>query len=62
MKIRIKSGDVPDYLTRGKVYETCEEYPDLMHCKIKDDKGRYMTINLYFSHHHHGFSWDIVDE
>lgn len=62
MKIRIKNGTVPSYLTMGKVYEAYEAYHDLMACKIRDDKGRDLTINLDFSPHLKGGSWEIVDE
>ena len=62
MKVRIKIGEFPSYLTVGKVYETHKEYHDLMACKIYCDLGRELLINLDFSHYLNGGSWEIVDE
>ena len=62
MKVRIKSGECPSYLTVGKVYEAHEDYKDLMACKIYGDNGRELTINLDYSPHLNGGSWEIVDE
>ncbi len=65
MKVRIKSGECPGYLTVGKVYESHSIYikkPSVIGCKIIDDLGRELSINLDYSSHLNGGSWEVVDE
>lgn len=65
MKVRIKSGECPSYLTVGKVYESHSisiKKPSVIGCKIIDDLGRELSITLDYSSHLNGGSWEIVDE
>ena len=63
MKIKIKSfnGDLPDYLTLGKVYEFVRLSDDddgLIH----DDLGMGLYIFLDCCDFLNGGSWEVVDE
>lgn len=60
MKVRIKSGDCPSYLTVGKVYD-CYENND-RGCKIIDDRGDNITGIFLGCAHLNGGSWEIVEE
>ena len=64
MKIRIKSfnGELPEYLTAGRIYDVVK-MPDSMHrVVINDNNGNRMSTNLYKSGYLNGGSWEIVDE
>ena len=62
MKIRIKSGECPSYLTVGKVYETEKSMFDGLYY-IKSDDSDFIYINLEFDGSHlNGGSWERVDE
>ena len=56
MKVRIKSGECPSYLTVGKVYEATKL---LM---LKDDDGDNILIVLHDCPNLKGGSWEIVNE
>lgn len=61
MKVRIKSfnGELPSYLTVGKVYEVvdgCLPYVDII-----DDEGDCININIERSWHLNGGSWEVVE-
>ena len=62
MKIRIKThnGELPSYLTVGKVYETSlfKKY----FAVIKDDNGVDIFTYMNSSKHLNGGSWEIVNE
>lgn len=63
MKIRIKSGDCPSYLTVGKVYEVCEIFDgDKSAGWIITDNGRQAFIKVKHSSHLNGGSWEIVND
>lgn len=61
MKVRIKSGDCPSYLTFDKVYDAFTVV-DGLGCNIIDDDHK--TINILFDDCSFldGGSWEIVEE
>ena len=64
MKIRIKSfnGELPEFLTAGRVYDVVK-VPDSMHrVVINDNNGNRMSTNLYKSGYLNGGSWELVDD
>lgn len=66
MKIRIKTfnGQLPDYLTMGKVYEVtqCEVSKEISNCGwIFADNGVKSFIDFDISNHLNGGSWEIVE-
>lgn len=60
MKIRIKSGDCPSYLTVGKVYEVVDG-DELGACIVVDD-GSWVIVNFKCSGHLKGGSWEVVND
>lgn len=66
MKIRIKTynGELPSYLTVGKVYESTglfdgdEESPYY----ILNDKREHILICIYDCDHLNGGSWEVVSD
>lgn len=52
MKVRIKSGECPSYLTVGKVYDV--EHDKYGRAYVRDNNGYALTLK--------GESWEIVDE
>ena len=62
MKIKIKSyyGDLPEYLTEGKVYEF-QKLKDYYGLVVVDNGDDYFTY-LKGSAHLGGGSWEIVDD
>ena len=60
MKVRIKSGECPSYLTVGKVYEVIEF--DKWGFSISDDNGDNRTCLFKLCGHLCTGSWEIVDE
>ena len=62
MKIKIKSfnGDLPDYLTVGKVYEVIT--PVLNGVRIICDDGMYLSTTINDSPTLNGGSWEVVSE
>lgn len=61
MKVRIKSGECPSYLTVGKIYEAQKTDNPLKYF-IKDDDGDDLICNLVDCVFLNGGSWEIVDE
>ena len=63
MKIKIKSfnGDLPDYLTLGKVYEF-DSWSDDNDGSIQDDLGMGLYIFLNYYDFLNGGSWEVVNE
>ena len=63
MKIKIKSfnGDLPDYLTLGKVYEF-DSWSDYNDGSIQDDLGMGLYIFLDCCAFLNGGSWEVVNE
>lgn len=63
MKVRIKSGECPSYLTSGKVYEayTNKEITDNAFI-IELDNGGFMKGYFNNCPGRNGGSWEIVDE
>lgn len=61
MKVRIKSGECPSYLTVGKVYEAKKTDNPLKYF-IEDDDGDDLICNLVDCFFLNGGSWEIVDE
>lgn len=63
MKIKIKThnGELPSYLTVGKVYETYSLNHDTLFGFITDD-GRKMILVLENSSHLNGGDWEVVGD
>ncbi len=63
MKVKIKSfkGDLPSFLTLGKLYNV-EEMLDTHLLSIYDDNGDNMIIYTEDCGYLNGGLWDIVDE
>ena len=61
MKIRIKNGEVPEYLTVGKVYDVSDVSNNISY-KILDDVGDYIKVVLGSCPHLNWGSWEVVDE
>lgn len=61
MKIRIKSGGCPSYLTLGKVYDVIPENCNVMRI-ISDDGDVIAIFRTIDCSHLKGGSWEIVDE
>jgi hypothetical protein len=63
MKIQIKNGYCPNYLTLGKVYEVVDEdeYPQDGLFTINCDYGSPLTIFLPSCPHLNGGEWELVD-
>ncbi len=64
VKIRIKSGSVPDYLTKNKIYEAetlsqATEYGGLTFV-FTDDDGNRIGVNQKNSAHLNGGEWELV--
>ena len=61
MKVRIKTfyGELPEYLTEGKVY-IFEDTLYIGGYVLVDNKKIYIYLNN--CHHLNGGSWEIVDE
>ena len=64
MKIKIKSfnGDLPDYLTVGKVYEVIKPETNEDVGTIISDDGYEITLIMEGTSHLNGGSWEVVDE
>ena len=63
MKVKIKSfnGELPDYLTLGKVYEF-DSWSDDNDGSIQDDLGMGLYIFLDCCDFLNGGSWEVVNE
>lgn len=61
MRIRIKSGECPNYLTVGKVYEVIPEDCNVIRI-INDAGGAISIIRTIDCGHLNGGSWELVDE
>ena len=63
MKIRIKTynGELPSYLTVGKVYDGAINYSS-PYVLILDDYGDELDVRLDSSNHLNGGSWEVVSE
>lgn len=64
MKIRIKTynGELPSYLTVGKVYEVIKPETNEDVGTIINDNGYEITLIMEGTSHLNGGSWEIVDE
>ena len=65
MKVKIKSfnGELPSYLTAGKIYEVVSEIDKYGITKIKTDDGYLCNIQLYSpSQRLNGGEWEIINE
>ena len=64
MNIKIKSfnGDLPDYLTVGKVYEVIKPETNEDVGTIISDDGYEITLIMEGTSHLNGGSWEVVDE
>lgn len=60
MKVRIKSGECPPYLTLGKVYEVVESDNNGFEIIADNNNISYCLVN--HCEHLNGGSWEIVDE
>ena len=62
MKIKIKTynGELPSYLTVGKVYEV--EISWFNRKCIMDDTGYSLSFNIENCNHLNGGSWEIINE
>ena len=62
MKVKIKSfnGELPDYLTLGKVYEF-EKWDDDGFGGIQDDIGLGLMINTEVCDFLNGGSWEVLE-
>lgn len=56
MKLRIKSGECPSYLTVGKVYDY-----DIEYFEIEADDGFNIIVVPAECDHLKGGSWELVD-
>lgn len=63
MKIRIKTynGELPSYLTVGKVYE-CESSQNGLGVTFINDNGDSSYASLEGSCHLNGGSWEVISE
>lgn len=60
MKVRIKSGECPPYLTVGKVYEVNISYlKNSESFNIACDKGGIINCNIDNCYHLNGGSWEV---
>ena len=64
MKIRIKTynGELPSYLTVGKVYEVERLDSSKTRAVITHDDGEMIMTNLHKSGYLNGGSWGVVSE
>ena len=62
MKVRIKSGECPNYLTADRVYKVSDSGIEDYLFFIKCDKSETRLIYLEDCDHLKGGSWEIVDE
>ena len=64
MKVKIKSviGDLPDYLTLGKVYEVMKTETNEGVGTIISDDGYEMTLIMEGTSDLNGGSWEVVNE
>ena len=62
MKIKIKTynGELPSYLTVGRVYEVNQrsDYTFI----LEDDTGYSLSFNIENCNHLNGGSWEIINE
>ena len=58
MKVRVKSGECPSYLTVGKVYEVVGIGAD----SIVNDMKTWIPIDISNCKHPNGGSWEVVDD
>ena len=63
MKVKIKAyfGELPNYLTLGKIYEV-EEVLDVHLFLVGDDNGDAMIVFTEDCGFLNGGSWEVVDE
>ena len=63
MKIRIKThnGELPSYLTVGKVYDVIDCFDNRM-CTIQSDINSIIWASINCCTHLNGGSWEIVNE
>lgn len=63
MKIRIKTfnGELPSYLTVGRVYEVVR-LNMFLYPIIFDDENEHITIDWNNSFHLNGGSWEVVSD
>ena len=63
MKVKIKSfnGELPSYLTAGKVYDA-DEYSVCGKLYMWDDTDDFVFIRMKNCPHLNGGSWEIVDD
>lgn len=61
MKVKIKSfnGELPSYLTVGKIYEVV--MGGFPYVDIVDDEGDCINVNIERSGHLNGGSWEVVE-
>ena len=63
MKVRIKSGECPSYLTMGKVYDVVEFDENTHEHGVFNDNNWHTWISINSDDIHlNGGSWEIVDE
>ena len=65
MKLKIKSfnGELPNYLTVGKVYESTYSFDgDIELPYIYSDDGSFILLCTYECDHLNGGSWEVVDD
>lgn len=62
MKVKIKhfNGELPNYLTEGKVYKAARINEHLF--GFKGDDGRNMFATFYRSSHLNEGSWEVISE
>ena len=63
MKVKIKSfnGELPDYLTVGKIYEVFDYEYEYDFGYLFDDEGAEITFKQRRSQHLNGGSWEIIE-
>ncbi|QHJ82650.1 MAG: hypothetical protein [Caudoviricetes sp.] len=63
MKVRIKSGECPSYLTSGKVYDVeLQKLSGFSYLWIESEQGCMVDISINNCLHLNGGSWEVVDE
>lgn len=61
MKVRIKSGHCPSYLTVGKAYDACRK-TEYSFNLLSDNNGHVWSCSFNNCIVLNGGSWEIVDE
>ena len=65
MKIKIKNfnGELPDYLTVGRVYNVfSDKIHGIIFSEIFADNGKFISVNIDNCDRLNGGSWEIVNE